>query len=189
MECACNPRPDCMDEDVCEFGGTPKANGTDECSCRPEPDCMKQCKYDGRPLRDGTLRCACYPNPHPKPGDKDEDVTLPWTEPDPEPEPEVGEEQPDSAPDYERTPGVDVTPFFRNAKDGELINFKIRVSVTGGGEGYGRVIIRYDPEKVVSNDLWKPKDCIDAALGIEDGMAEGSVKCTDMPEVGIDGCA
>ena len=30
MECACNPRPDCMDEDVCEFGGTPKANGTDE---------------------------------------------------------------------------------------------------------------------------------------------------------------
>lgn len=189
MECACNPKPNCMDPDVCEFGGTSMANGTDACSCRPAPDCDEQCKYGGSPLKDGSLRCSCYPNPDAKPGDKPEDVTLPWTEPDPAPEPEIDEEKPDAAPDYERSPGVDVTPFFKNAKDGEKLNFKIRVSVTGGGEGYGRIIVKYDPNKIVSNDLWRSKDCLDAALAIQDGMAEGKFKCTDMPEMTASGCA
>ena len=189
MECECNPKPNCMDPGVCEFGGTPMANGTDACSCRPAPNCDEQCKYGGSPLKDGSLRCSCYPNPDAKPDDKPEDVTLPWVEPDPAPEPEIEEEKPDAAPDYERTPGVDVTPFFKNAKDGEKINFKIRVSVTGGGEGFGRIIVKYDPNKIVANDLWKPKDCLDAALAIQDGMAEGQFKCTDMPEMTASGCA
>lgn len=195
MECVCNPRPNCMDPDVCEYGGTPKANGTDECSCRPRPNCREQCKYGGSPLKDGSLRCSCWPNPELKPGEKpgqkpeEEDLTLPWQEPDPEPEPEPQEDAPDSAPSYEKVPGVDLTPFFKNAKDGELINFKIRVSVTGGGEGFGRIHIKYDPNKIVSNDLWKTKDCLDAALAIQDGMAKGSFKCTNMPEMTSEGCA
>ena len=90
---------------------------------------------------------------------------------------------------WERNPGVDVTRFFRNAQDGQFVNFKIRTSVSGKGEGYGRIRIQYDPTKLVSNDLWKPKACFEVADGVQDGMASGEIKCTKMPQMDTQGCA
>ena len=80
---------------------------------------------------------------------------------------------------WAKNPNVDITKYFSEAKEGEIINFKIRVSVTGGGEGYGRVRISYDPDKAISNDVWAPEECIEAAQGIYDGFAEGSVRCLE----------
>lgn len=90
---------------------------------------------------------------------------------------------------WERNPNVDITPLFRNVERDALVNFKIRVSVADKGEGFGRIKIYYDPDKVVIDDVWKPKDCVDAAIGIDDGMAQGEVKCTEMPEIDSSGCA
>lgn len=90
---------------------------------------------------------------------------------------------------WSRNPNVDVTSIFRGAPKDSLVNFKIRASVTGGGEAYGRIKIYYDPDKIVIDDVWKPKDCVEATVGIDDGMAEGEVKCIEMPEMDSSGCA
>ena len=84
---------------------------------------------------------------------------------------------------------LDVTRYFKNATPNSIYNFRIRVAVMDNGEGYAKLRIHYDPNKIVSNDLWKPKDCIDAALGGEDGMAKGTAKCTNKPELDTSGCA
>lgn len=90
---------------------------------------------------------------------------------------------------WQTSPNLDITPIFRDLERDSLVNFKIRVSVSGSGEGFGRIKIYYDPDKIVLDDVWKPKDCVDAASGIDDGMAEGEYKCTDMPEIDSSGCA
>lgn len=84
---------------------------------------------------------------------------------------------------WKRSPNVDVTKYFKEAKPGDVLTFKIRVSVTGGGEGFGRIIINYDPEKSVHNDVWTPQSCVDSAVGVKDGFAKGHATCIDMPKV------
>jgi len=84
---------------------------------------------------------------------------------------------------WERNPNVDVTPYFRQA--GQL-TFKTRVSVTGGGEGYGRIQINYEPSKAVTEDAWSPADCIQSARGIVDGFCRGGYSCSRMPPVAGD---
>lgn len=82
---------------------------------------------------------------------------------------------------WERNPNVDVTPYFKNVKDGDVVTFKIRVSVTGEGEGFGRIKLRYDPSKAITKDEWAPQSCMDSAKGVVDGFAEGEVTCIDDP--------
>ena len=88
---------------------------------------------------------------------------------------------------WEQNLGVNLTSKFNSVAPGTVVNFKIRVSVTGHGEGYGRIKLRYDPNKVVTKDEWYPEDCIEAGMGIEDGFASGDLICTDKPSV-TDGC-
>lgn len=85
-------------------------------------------------------------------------------------------------------PAIDITQYLRQAGNGGLVRFYLRDAIGGQGEAYARIRIQYDPNKVISNDIWKPKACIDSAAGLADGFAKGSVKCTDMPDVGVDGC-
>lgn len=87
-----------------------------------------------------------------------------------------------------RKGAVNVKPQIIAAGENGIVRFVTRTAAGGNGEGFSRLRIRYDTSKIIKNDIWKPKGCIDAALGIEDGMAEGAVKCTDMPDVGTDGC-
>ncbi|NCO73392.1 MULTISPECIES: conjugal transfer mating pair stabilization protein TraN [Shewanella] len=82
---------------------------------------------------------------------------------------------------WERNPNVDVTPYFKNVKDGDVVTFKIRVSVSGEGEGFGRIKLRYDPSKAITKDEWAPQSCMDSAKGVVDGFAEGEITCIDDP--------
>ena len=90
---------------------------------------------------------------------------------------------------WERNPNVDVTRFFKNVEKNAIVNFKIRVSVTGRGEGFGRIKIYFDKSKAVHDESWTPANCIEAALGVEDGFAKGNVRCTEMPSIDSKGCA
>lgn len=82
---------------------------------------------------------------------------------------------------WSSNPNVDVTQYFKNVNKGDVINFKIRVSVSGAGEGYGRLKINYDPSKVITQDEWSPDGCLRAARAVQDSFAEGSFTCTNMP--------
>ncbi len=84
---------------------------------------------------------------------------------------------------WERNPNVDVTPYFKQAGP---VTFQTRVSVTGGGEGYGRIQINYDPSKAVTGDAWGSADCIQSARGIADKFCSGSYSCSRMPAVAGD---
>ena len=91
---------------------------------------------------------------------------------------------------WSRNPNIDVTPLFRDVEAGTVINFKIRVSVAGEGEGYGRIRLYYDSRLALRNDFWSPNDCIQAATGIEDGFAKGSITCVQGPSAfDSNGCA
>lgn len=89
---------------------------------------------------------------------------------------------------WDKNPNTDVTHLFRDAKKGDVVNFKIRVSVTGNGEGFARIRVYYDRSKLTIDDTWTPKECVDAAQGVADGFADGSYSCSKMPQV-ANGCA
>ncbi|WP_243836289.1 conjugal transfer mating pair stabilization protein TraN [Modicisalibacter xianhensis] len=82
---------------------------------------------------------------------------------------------------WEQNPNLDLTSYFKNVEPGTVVNFKIRVSVSGDGEGYGRIRLRYDTKKAVTKDEWSPDSCLESALGVADGFAEGEFVCTDDP--------
>lgn len=90
---------------------------------------------------------------------------------------------------WERNPNVDLTKYFRNVNKDDVVSFKIRVSVTGGGEGFGRIKVYFDPDKAVHDESWTPNSCLESAYGVQDSFASGSVKCISMPEVQSNGCA
>lgn len=84
---------------------------------------------------------------------------------------------------WDENPGFDLTPYFKNASAGSVIRFKIRVSVTDKGEGFGRIRLRYDMNKAIYKDEWSASSdtCIEAANAVLDGFASGSVSCVDDP--------
>ncbi|WP_443743202.1 conjugal transfer mating pair stabilization protein TraN [Sutterella sp.] len=84
---------------------------------------------------------------------------------------------------------LDVTSLFRGATANDIYDFRIRVAVQDNGEGYARLNIHYDPSLVITNDVWQPKSCLDTADALADGMAKGSLKCTDMPTLNSNGCS
>lgn len=87
---------------------------------------------------------------------------------------------------WNQNPNIDITSQFLASIDaGDVVRFKIRVSVAGNGEGYAKLTIQYDQSQVVEQDVWVPQDCVDAAndalVGIGDGFASGGISCTSMP--------
>jgi hypothetical protein len=49
---------------------------------------------------------------------------------------------------WERNPNTDLTAKLKAVEPGLEVPVKIRVSVTGSGEGYARIKVRFDPTKV-----------------------------------------
>lgn len=87
---------------------------------------------------------------------------------------------------WNQNPNVDVTSVL---KQGGLIPFKIRISVTGNGEGYARIKLLYDAEPVRITDKWYSDDAVNAAQAVSDGFCTGSnLVCTDMPVLDDNGC-
>lgn len=84
---------------------------------------------------------------------------------------------------------VDVTPYFNNINPNDVVRFKIRVSVAGNGEGFGRLRIHYDRSKAVVVDEWDdPHNCSSLITGIKDGFADGSYSCTKQPPLRNGNC-
>lgn len=83
---------------------------------------------------------------------------------------------------------VDVTKYFKNIKPGSVVSFKIRVSVTGAGEGFGKVLINYDKSKAITKDEWQPISCLNNIKGVNDGLATGEYECKKMPVLDKNGC-
>lgn len=82
---------------------------------------------------------------------------------------------------WNRSLSVDVTNQFRNNNS---LSFLIRVSVTGGGEGYGRIRLRYDESQLIQDDIWEVSpECNALFDGIADAACEvTSMTCTDGPD-------
>lgn len=88
---------------------------------------------------------------------------------------------------WDQNPGLDITDRFR--REGAL-NFKIRVSVTGEGEGYGQIRIHYDPSKIEGGDEWTPASCANTVTAGEDGFCKNvEFTCTDQIQTDAGGCA
>lgn len=83
-------------------------------------------------------------------------------------------------------PNVDLTSIFKGVKAGDTLEFLVRVSVGGGGEGYGQIEIHY-PESSVLTDKWVAgtgasfDDCMKRVTAATDGAATATVTCTDDP--------
>lgn len=83
---------------------------------------------------------------------------------------------------WEQNPNVDVTSHFRQTGD---LSFKIRVSVTGRGEGYARIRLDFDPAKIVYQDQWPA-----AVTGMADGFCKATAaSCDQQPALDAEGCA
>ena len=82
---------------------------------------------------------------------------------------------------WNRSLNVDVTDQFRRSA---TLEFLIRVSVTGGGEGYGRIRLIYDESRLVTGDEWTiTPECNALINGINDGACTvESMTCTDGPD-------
>lgn len=84
-------------------------------------------------------------------------------------------------------PNKDVTTEFK--ADGDVLTFKTRTSVTGGGEGYARIKITFDPAKAIKDNGWGPEDRLPMLTMINDGFCTNvSVQCTSMPPKDANGC-
>jgi len=88
---------------------------------------------------------------------------------------------------WERNPNTDLTANLTAVAPGDKVAIKTRVSVTGSGEGYARIKVRFDPTKVVMNDAWSPQSCIEQAADIPAKFSDYSIQCTDQPS-STNGC-
>lgn len=85
-------------------------------------------------------------------------------------------------------PNVDITSAIKNSPTNE-INFKTRTSVTGEGEGYARIKILFDPNKIVNNDTWAGDEAFKTIEAINNGMCSShSYTCNSMPALNESGC-
>jgi len=89
---------------------------------------------------------------------------------------------------WETNPNTDVTNLFKNRTRGETVNMKVRVSVTGGGEGYAKIRLYYDPNKVVNPDEWQNAACIKKAKIYEAQYGSSGASCERMPALNPQGC-
>lgn len=92
---------------------------------------------------------------------------------------------------WEQTLNVDVTKNFQNVNSGDVLNFKTRVSVTGEGEGFAKLELRFNRNSAVTNDVWISNNPqIDTlAKAINGGYCQNySVVCNDSVTPDANGC-
>jgi conjugal transfer mating pair stabilization protein TraN len=86
---------------------------------------------------------------------------------------------------WEVNPNVNVTPYFKQKGN---LDFKIRVSVSGKGEGYAKIRIAYDPNKVVMASDIGPTPCLNKLASGGDGFCQSSFTCEIGPATDAAGC-
>ncbi|WP_427501675.1 conjugal transfer mating pair stabilization protein TraN (plasmid) [Methylomonas sp. MED-D] len=73
---------------------------------------------------------------------------------------------------WSKRPNFDVTSYFtQTPKDGAL-KFNIKALVSGCGEAYAKITIRYDPAKLIIKDEWAMNDqaCSTLLKAVDDGV-------------------
>lgn len=109
--------------------------------------------------------------------------------------PEIGD-QCERSTSWNEYPNIDLTSYFTGVIENGVLDFKTRTSVTGSGEGYSSIIVRYNVDDIIYDETWdnSEEDQIEKAKTIlsqiEDGYCEGGVTCSDMPSITLDenGC-
>ncbi|MEZ8329184.1 conjugal transfer protein TraN [Vibrio splendidus] len=90
-------------------------------------------------------------------------------------------------------PNVNITNYFTSVPHGGELKLKTRTSVAGNGEGYSALLIHYDQNSLIYNDVWTDDAKINTAhkikKQIDDGFCEGHFKCTNSPNLDANGCA
>lgn len=110
----------------------------------------------------------------------------PWGGDDPEPWAKTGECELNT--EWESWPNADVTSHFRNVPANTNLTLRNLVMVGGKGEGYSRIRIHYDPQATIYDAGYSPSECTEAVQAINDGRAEGSYSCTQMPPLDANSC-
>jgi hypothetical protein len=117
--------------------------------------------------------------------------TLIYSGPNGEFPPEIGTKC-ELATSWDLEPNVDVTNEFRSVKANGIINLKTRTSVADHGEGYSSLLVYYNVDDLVYNDVWTTQENIDKAIQVKkqisDGFCTGSVTCSSMPDLDSNGC-
>ncbi|NOI31847.1 conjugal transfer protein TraN [Vibrio coralliilyticus] len=89
-------------------------------------------------------------------------------------------------------PNVNITNSFTDVAPNTEVQFKTRTSASGNGEGFSSLLVYYDQEDLVYDDVWYDQDLIDKAITIKsqiaDGYCTGSIRCADMPTLDSNGC-
>ncbi|PHM72218.1 conjugal transfer mating pair stabilization protein TraN [Xenorhabdus sp. KJ12.1] len=92
---------------------------------------------------------------------------------------------------WDQNPNVDITDKFKRSNKDGIVHFKTRTSVTGKGEGYAKIEIKYDTNKVINNDIWEyPDQGYDQfAKAVEQGYCQNyTVACNDSITPDENGC-
>ena len=89
-------------------------------------------------------------------------------------------------------PNINITNYFTSVPHGGELKLKTRTSVAGNGEGYSALLIHYDQNSLIYNDVWTDEAKINTAHKIkeqiDDGFCEGHFKCTNSPSLDANGC-
>jgi len=74
---------------------------------------------------------------------------------------------------WETIPNTDISSEL---KSNSSLDFKMRTSVTGNGEGYAKIRILFDPTKLITDNGWQdnPAGCTQDIIDVENAIADGS---------------
>ena len=86
-------------------------------------------------------------------------------------------------PIHQGKPAINITNLVKSAGKGGKVNFIMRNVVASAGELYGHMTIHYDAKQAIVDDSWTPPECVQSAVGIDDGFAKGNYVCTNMPKM------
>ncbi|WP_419243515.1 conjugal transfer protein TraN [Photobacterium leiognathi] len=89
-------------------------------------------------------------------------------------------------------PKINLTPYFTDLKPDSVLQFKTRTSVAGNGEGYSSMVIHYDPNKLIHNDVWVDDERVAKAKEMkkqaDDGFCKFNISCKQQPVLDENKC-
>ncbi|WP_305817279.1 conjugal transfer protein TraN [Photobacterium leiognathi] len=89
-------------------------------------------------------------------------------------------------------PKINLTPYFTDLKPDSVLTFKTRTSVAGEGEGYSSMVIYYDPNKLIHNDVWVNDERVAKAKEMkkqaDDGFCKFNISCKQQPVLDENKC-
>lgn len=89
-------------------------------------------------------------------------------------------------------PKINLTSYFTDLKPDSVLTFKTRTSVAGEGEGYSSMVIYYDPNKLIHNDVWVDDERVAKAKEMkkqaDDGFCKFNISCKQQPVLDQNKC-